>query len=388
MKALSRRVEAFEPSMIRHMTQLAKTHGAINLAQGYPDFDPPREILNKLSEISHQNVHQYAIAAGTLEMRQAIAEKHRHFTGRAVDPESEVVVTCGGTEAMMAALMSLINPGDKVAIFSPFYENYGADSILLGAEPCFVSLIPPHFSLDAQALEETLKLGVKALILCNPANPSGKVFRLEELETIAELVRKYDIYVITDEVYEHIVYPPNEHVYFSELPGMYERTITTNSLSKTYSITGWRLGYTIAPQHITALIKKAHDYLTVGTAAPLQAAVLPALHLPDAYYQELLDTYQHKKKLFLDGLDAIGIRYIEPQAAFYVLVDITDFGYDDDVRFGEDLIRQVGVAGVPGSSFFHEPEHRYIRLHYAKEDATLLEAVERLKNIRKMSPAL
>lgn len=382
MKPLSARVQAFEVSVIRRMTQLADQYKAINLSQGYPEFDPPREILEKLCEIASENVHQYAITSGTVDIRQAIAEKQSRFMGRTIDPDEEVVVTVGGTEAMMATILSLTNPGDKVAVFSPFYENYGADSILAGAEPLFVPLKAPHYALDAETLEKTLKQDVKALILCNPANPTGKVFTLEELQTIAELALKYDIYVITDEVYEHLVYPPYKHHYFGMLPGMFERTIHTNSLSKTYSITGWRLGFTIAPKPITDLIKKAHDYLTVGAAAPLQVAIVPALQFGQDYYDAMLNRYAEKRTLFLRGLDEIGLTYVEPQGAFYVLIDISEFGYTDDIEFGEDLIREVGVAGVPGSSFFHEQEHRYIRLHFAKEEETLKEALRRLGNLR------
>lgn len=283
----------------------------------------------------------------------------------------------------MAAMMSVTNPGDKVVIFSPFYENYGADTILSGAEPIYVPLNPPEFQFDPEVLEDALRQGAKALILCNPSNPCGKVFTREELELIASLAIKYDIYVITDEVYEHIVYAPYRHTYLATLPGMRERTIECSSLSKTYSITGWRLGYVIAPPEIIDRVKKVHDFLTVGAAAPLMEAAVVGLNFPDSYYTELQAHYTHMKNLFLDGLKNIGLHYTEPQGAYYVLVDIGEFGYDSDLQFCEDLARKVGVGAVPGSSFFKEDIHHLVRLHFAKKDETLQEALDRLSEIRK-----
>ncbi|MDE7427916.1 MAG: aminotransferase class I/II-fold pyridoxal phosphate-dependent enzyme, partial [Lachnospiraceae bacterium] len=327
--------------------------------------------------------HQYALTWGAQNFREALAKKQEHFYGMKVDPDSEIVVTCGSTEAMMAAMMSVCNPGDKVVIFSPFYENYGADTILSGAEPVYVPLKPPAFTFDGDELEAAVKQpGVKALILCNPSNPCGKVFTVDELKVIAELAIKYDIYVITDEVYEHIVYQPYAHTCIAMLPGMRERTIICNSLSKTYSITGWRLGFVIASPEITDRVKKVHDFLTVGAAAPLMEAAVVGLQFPDSYYEGLREHYTHMKKLFTEGLQEIGLCFTDPQGAYYVLVDISEFGYESDLLFCEELARKVGVGAVPGSSFFREPENRYIRFHFAKQDATLQKALERLADIR------
>ena len=306
--------------------------------------------------------------------------------GRTIDPNGEIVVTCGSTEAMMAAMMSVTNPGDKVIVFSPFYENYGADTILSGAEPIYVPLIPPEFSFDADVLEAAFRQHPKALILCNPSNPCGKVFTREELQIIANLAKKYDTFVITDEVYEHIVYAPHKHIYFASLPDMWERTISCSSLSKTYSITGWRLGYVIAPPNIIDTVKKVHDFLTVGAAAPLQEAAVTGLRFGDDYYKWLQDKYTEKRDLFLNGLDRIGIQHTVPQGAYYILLDISEFGYKSDLVFCEKLAEYVGVGAVPGSSFFKEPENRYIRFHYAKKNETLENALERLNDIRKKMP--
>jgi len=275
------------------------------------------------------------------------------------------------------------DPGDKVVVFSPFYENYGADTILSGAEPIYVPLIPPSFDFDPNVLEDALRQGAKALILCNPSNPSGKVFSYEELKIIAELAVKYDVFIITDEVYEHIVYAPNRHTYIAALPGMRERTICCSSLSKTYSITGWRLGYTIAPAEITERIRKGHDFLTVGAAAPLQEAVIPGLKFGQDYYDGLLATYTRKRDLIIKGLDEIGIIHTDPQGAYYVMLDISEFGYESDLDFCEVLAERVGVGAVPGSSFFREDVNHLIRLHFAKKDETLNAALERLSDIRK-----
>ena len=299
MRELSDRTANFTDSVIRRMTRIANRYGAVNLSQGFPDFDPPREITDRLSEVAKSGPHQYALTWGAKNFREALAKKYEHFSGINIDPESEIVVTCGSTEAMMAAMMSITNPKDKVVIFSPFYENYGADTILSGAEPIYVPLVPPEFNFDREVLEEAFRQGAKALILCNPSNPCGKVFTYDELMIIAELAKKYDAYVITDEVYEHIVYEPNRHIYMASLPGMRERTIVCNSLSKTYSITGWRLGYVIANKKITDRVKKVHDFLTVGAAAPLMEAAVTGLLFDDSYYDELKAHYTHMKELFV-----------------------------------------------------------------------------------------
>ena len=386
MKELSKRTKTFTDSVIRRMTRIANEYDAINLSQGFPDFDPPKEILNRLEQVAHEDYNQYAITWGAQNFRDALAKKQSKYMNLDLDSNKNIVVTCGSTEAMMAAMMSVCDPNDKVIVFSPFYENYGADSILCGANPIYVPLHPPVFNFDKEELENAFKQNPKALILCNPSNPCGKVFSKEELEYIACLAVKYDTYVITDEVYEHIVYAPYKHTYFASLPGMFERTISCSSLSKTYSITGWRLGYCIAPENIIEQIKKVHDFLTVGAAAPLQEAAVVGLEFSDAYYDELQKLYTHKKDLFLNGLKELNIPHTEPQGAYYVMVDISEFGYDSDLDFCVDLIKNVGVAAVPGSSFFKEEENRYIRFHFAKKDETLLAALNRLKDMRAKIP--
>lgn len=365
------------------MTRISLQYGAVNLSQGFPDFEPPKEILDRLAQVTREDFHQYSITWGAQNFREALAEKQSRLMGRRIDPNEEIVVTCGSTEAMMAAMMTVANPGDKVVVFSPFYENYGADAILSGAEPIYVPLDPPEFDFDADVLEKAFKQHPKALILCNPSNPCGKVFTYEELKLIADLAEQYDVFVITDEVYEHIVYEPNRHIYFASLPGMWERTISCSSLSKTYSITGWRLGYIIAPPRIIDVAKKVHDFLTVGAAAPLQEAAVTGLKFGDDYYRALQEKYTRKRDLFLKGLDDIGIRHTVPQGAYYVLLDISEFGYDSDLEFCEVLARDVGVGAVPGSSFFRENVNHLIRLHFAKKAETLNEALNRLETMRK-----
>lgn len=386
MKELSKRTKTFTDSVIRRMTRIANQYDAINLSQGFPDFDPPKEILNRLEQVAHEDYNQYAITWGAQNFRDALAKKQSKYMNLDLDSNKNIVITCGSTEAMMAAMMSVCDPNDKVIVFSPFYENYGADSILCGANPIYVLLHPPVFNFDKEELENAFKQNPKALILCNPSNPCGKVFSKEELEYIASLAIKYDTYVITDEVYEHIVYAPYKHTYFASLPGMFERTISCSSLSKTYSITGWRLGYCIAPENIIEQIKKVHDFLTVGAAAPLQEAAVVGLEFSDAYYDELQKLYTHKKDLFINGLKELNIPHTEPQGAYYVIVDISEFGYDSDLDFCVDLIKNAGVAAVPGSSFFKEEENRYIRFHFAKKDETLLAALDRLKDMRTKMP--
>lgn len=382
MQQLSNRLDWFTESIIRKMTRIANKYDAINLSQGFPDFDPPKELIENLQKVAVEGPHQYEITWGSKEFREKLAEKQKKFMEIDINPEENIVVTCGSTEAMMVSIMSVCNPGDKVIVFSPFYENYTADAILAGAEPIYVPLIPPEFNYDKEALRKAFEQRPKALILCNPSNPVGKVFTEEELRYIGELAKEYDAYVITDEVYEHIVFKPHKHTYLASLPGMFERTISCSSLSKTYSITGWRLGYVIANKRIIENCKKVHDFLTVGAAAPLQKAAVVGLNFRQEYYDELLSTYERKKKLFLDGLDQIGLKYFEPQGAYYVLVDISEFGGKDDYKFCEWLAQEVGVAAVPGSSFFREEVSNYIRFHFAKKDETLIEALNRLKKIK------
>ena len=386
MPELSKRTESFTDSVIRRMTRVSLKYGAVNLSQGFPEFEPPREILDRLAEVTREDFHQYSITWGAQNFREALARKQSRLMGRTIDPNGEIVVTCGSTEAMMTAMMTVTNPGDKVVVFSPFYENYGADAILTGAEPIYVPLYPPEFNFRPEELEAAFMQHPKALILCNPSNPCGKVFTMEELKMIADLAEKYDTFVITDEVYEHIVYEPNHHIYFASLPGMWERTISCSSLSKTYSITGWRLGYVIAPPRIIETAKKVHDFLTVGAAAPLQEAAVTGLKFGEEYYLELQQKYTKKRDLFLKGLDDIGIEHTVPQGAYYVLLDISRFGFDSDLEFCEVLARDVGVGAVPGSSFFREPVNHLIRMHFAKKDETLLEALSRLDGIRHKIP--
>lgn len=385
MPQTSERIRGFGESVIRKMTRISNQYGAINLSQGFPDFDPPAEIVEAGIRAMRNGPHQYAVTWGDPDFRRALAEKQSRFMGRDIDPDRNVVVTCGSTEAMMAAMLTVCNPGDKVIVFSPFYENYGADTILSGAQPIFVPLLPPDFTFDEAVLEAAFSQKPKALILCNPSNPSGKVFTEGELLTIARLAERHDVFVITDEVYEHIVFEPHRHRYFASLPGMFERTISCSSLSKTYSITGWRLGYAIAPAAVVDGLKKVHDFLTVGAAAPLQAAAVAGLRFPQAYYAALAEAYSRKRDVFLSSLDKAGLTYYPPQGAYYVLVDIAPFIADTgegDTGFSEWLIRRVGVAAVPGSSFFREPVHNYVRFHFAKKEETLVAAGERLLHIQ------
>ena len=384
MLNLSARTAGFTDSVIRRMTRISSQYGAVNLSQGFPDFNPPQALLDRLAEVSREDFHQYSVTWGAQNLREALAEKQSRYMGFPIDPNGEITVTCGSTEAMMAAMMTVANPGDKVIVFSPFYENYGADTILCGAEPIYVPLTPPDFRFDPEVLEDAFRRRPKALVLCNPSNPCGRVFTMGELEIIASLAARYDAYVITDEVYEHIVYAPGRHVYFATLPGMWERTISCSSLSKTYSITGWRLGYTIAPAEISERIKKVHDFLTVGAAAPLQEAVIPGLRFGQDYYDDLLAKYAHKRELFLRGLDGLGLAHNTPEGAYYVLLDISRYGFDSDLQFCEMLARDIGVGAVPGSSFFREPVNHLIRLHFAKKDETLLDALNRLEGLKKL----
>ena len=384
MQEMSRKSQYFTDSVIRRMTRIALDCGAINLAQGFPDFDPPKALTDRLAEVSAMGPHQYPITMGAPNFRRALAEKCGRFMGRTIDPNTECVVTIGSTEAMVDTLFALTNPGDKIIMFSPYFENYRAQTLLVGCEPIFVPLVPPTFDYDANVLEDAFKQGAKAILICNPSNPSGKVFTRAELQQIAELAIRYDTYVIMDEVYEHIVYEPHEHVYMNSLPGMWERTVSCSSLSKTYSITGWRLGYAIAPKHIMDRIKQYHDFNTVGAASPLMEAAVVGLEMPDSYYAEFGAHYAHMKKLFTEGLDRIGIPYTDPQGAYFVLADIAPFlkPGQDDVSFCEDLARKVGVATVPGSSFFKEDVPNIVRMHFAKKDETLYEALNRLSDMK------
>lgn len=382
MPDTAHRLHQFTESVIREMTRIANAYNAINLSQGFPDFDPPPELVAAAKRALDEGFHQYAVTWGAPRFREALARKQRRWMGLDLDPDTNMVVTCGGTEAMMTAMMTACNPGDRVIVFSPFYENYGADTILTGAEPIYVPLHPPEFRFDPDELRAAFQQGAKALVLCNPSNPTGRVFTREELEIIADLAREFDAFVLTDEVYEHIVYSPHVHTYTASLPDMFDRTISTGSLSKTYSITGWRLGYVIASPEVIAEAKKVHDFLTVGAAAPLQEAAATALDFPDAYYEELLSGYRKRRDCFLGYLDRAGLRYTEPQGAYYVLVDISDFGFKDDTAFCRWMAKEIGVAAVPGSSFFHDPIHHLVRFHFAKREETLHQAGERLLQLK------
>ena len=388
MPQLSNRVQSFTDSVIRRMTRISDEHGAINLSQGFPDFDPPKEIMDALAKAAYEGPHQYSITFGAENFREALAKKQGKAIGREINPDTEIVVTCGGTEAMMCAMMTICNPGDKVLVFSPFYENYGADAILSGADPIYVPLVPPTYDFDISIIENGFKQGAKAIIVCNPSNPCGKVFSREELMAIGELAVKYDAFVVTDEVYEHMVYAPYQHTCVASLPGMYEHTITCNSLSKTYSITGWRLGYLIGPAEVIEGAKKVHDFLTVGAAAPLQEAATVGLNFPQSYYDNLLEVYTKKRDYFLVGLDKIGLKRNVPQGTYFVMIDIQEFldlpqfnGFTD-MEFCEWMIKNVGVAAVPGSSFFKEEVYHLIRLHFAREEKTLDEALSRLAKLK------
>ena len=370
MKPLSDKTAGFTDSVIRRMTRVSNQYGAVNLSQGFPDFDPPKEILDALAKVAYEGPHQYSITFGAENFREALAKKQGKAIGREINPETEIVVTCGGTEAMMSAMMTICNPGDKVMVFSPFYENYGADAILSGAEPIYIPLVPPTYEFDINLVEEGFKAGAKAIIVCNPSNPCGKVFTREELTQIGELAVKYDGFVVTDEVYEH--------------------TITCNSLSKTYSITGWRLGYLIGPEEVIEGAKKVHDFLTVGAAAPLQEAAVAGLEFPESYYENLLALYTKKREHFLNGLDEIGLKHNVPQGTYFVMIDIQEFldlpqfaGYTD-LEFCEWMIKNIGVAAVPGSSFFREEVNNLIRLHFAREEKTIDEALARLKKLKEL----
>ncbi len=383
MHKLANRLDHFSDSVIRRMTRIANQYQAINLSQGFPDFDPPKPLIDALKQAADDGPHQYEITWGSAEFRRLLAKKQQKLMNIDINPDENVLVTCGSTEAMMCAVMTVCNPKDKVIIFSPFYENYGADAILSDATPIYVPLIPPTFEFDKQQLRQAFEQGAKALILCNPSNPCGKVFTKAELDYISQLAIEFDAYIITDKVYEHMVYAPHKHLYLASFPNMKERTICCSSLSKTYSITGWRLGYIIADKKIIDGCKMIHDFLTVGAAAPLQKAACAGLALGEDYYQQLIQTYTDKRHLFLSGLDDIGLTYYEPQGAYYVLVDISEINpFNTDFEFCEWLIREVGVAAVPGSAFFKHPEYRYIRFHFAKQEPTLIAALERLSKLK------
>jgi aminotransferase len=389
-KMISAKAERFTESVIREMTRLAMQHGAINLAQGFPDFSAPAGIKQAAMDAIAADINQYAITWGAKPLRDAIAEKFERTQGQRVDPEREITVCCGSTEAMISAMLAVINPGDEVVIFEPFYENYGPDAILSGATPRFVPLLSPaseggEFTFDRDRLAAAFNARTKAIILNTPNNPTGKVFRREEMEFIRELCLRWDAFCITDEIYEHILYDGAEHISMARLDGMRERTITINGMSKTYSVTGWRVGWCIAAPEVTSAIRKVHDFLTVGAAAPLQQAGAVALRMPESYYARLAADYLLRRDRTLGMLRDAGFRCFTPRGAYYVMTDISQFGFSDDVTFTRHLIQDVGVAAVPGSSFYSKPSDgaQQVRFCFCKTDATLNAAAERLKSLKK-----
>ena len=384
MQPMSRKCAQFTDSVIRRMTRIAIANDAINLAQGFPDYDPPKALTDRLAEVSALGPHQYPITMGAPNFRQALARKAGRFMGRTLNPDTEMVVTIGSTEAMVDTIFALTNPGDKIAMFSPYFENYRAQAIFADCEPVFIPLVPPTFDFDPNVIEDAFKQGCKAILICNPSNPCGKVFTYDELKVIADLCIKYDVYAIMDEVYEHIIYDGRQHIYMNSLPGMWERTVSCSSLSKTYSITGWRLGYAIAPQPIMDKIKQYHDFNTVGAPSPLMEAAVVGLDMPDSYYEEFGAHYAHMKKLFTEGLTAMGMEYTDPQGAYFVLANIGQYlkPGQTDVEFCEWMAEKVGVAAVPGTSFFKENVNDIVRIHFAKKDETLYEALNRLNDMK------
>jgi aminotransferase len=380
----SAKAARFTESVIREMTRLAQLHGAVNLSQGFPDFPATAEVKDAARRAIAEDVNQYAITWGARSLRQAIAAKFTRLYGVPVDPEREITVTCGSTEAMIATLLAVLDPGDEVVIFEPFYENYGPDAILSGATPRFVRLRPPDWSFDPDELARAFTRKTRAVIVTTPNNPTGKVFSREELECVAALCRAHDAVAVTDEIYEHILYDGATHVPMAALPGMAARTITINGMSKTYSVTGWRVGWAIAPPALTDAIRKVHDFLTVGAAAPLQEAGALALSLPDAYYAELARGYARRRERLLGILERSGFRVHKPRGAYYVMTEIDGLGWDDDVAFSRHLVQEIGVAVVPGSSFYDDPRdgRRQVRFAFCKKDETLDEAERRLARLR------
>ena len=384
---ISKKAEQFTESVIREMTRQANLHGAINLSQGFPDFACPEEIKLAACDAIMADVNQYAITWGAKRFRDAIARKSSWYLGLEVDPEREITVTCGSTEAMIAAMMAIVNPGDEVIVFEPFYENYGPDAILSGATPRFVTLHAPDWNFDPDELAAAFNDNTKAIIINTPNNPTGKVFSRGELEIIASLCMKWNAIAITDEIYEHILFNDKKHIALAGLDGMRDRTITINGLSKTYSVTGWRVGYTIAPPEITQAIRKVHDFLTVGAAAPLQEAGVHALNLPASYYEKLQSDYTARRDRILQVLKNVGFVCFDPDGAYYVMTDISAFGYKDDLEFSRFLVKDIGVAVVPGSSFYHEPHlgRSQVRFTFCKKDETLAAAEERLQKLKPLA---
>ncbi|HET7212801.1 MAG TPA: aminotransferase class I/II-fold pyridoxal phosphate-dependent enzyme [Terriglobia bacterium] len=380
---VSQKAQQFTESVIREMTRLALRHGAVNLAQGFPDFPAPAEVKEAAVRAVQADINQYAITWGAREFRRAIAERFEKDSGLAIDPEREITVCCGATEAMIASLLAIVDPGEEVVVFEPFYENYGPDAIISGAVPRFVPLRPPDWTFDPEELAAAFDGRTRALILNTPNNPTGKVFSQEELETIAGIVQRSDAFVVTDEIYQYLVYEGRRHISMASLPGMRERTITINSMSKTYSVTGWRVGYAIAPPEITEAIRKMHDFLTVGAAAPLQQAGITALRIEEDYYHKLREDYLKRRNRLLTVLEKAGFKCFKPYGAYYIMTDISSFGFADDIAFTRHLIEKVGVAAVPGSSFYRDRSlgSQQVRFTFCKKEATLDEAARRMEQL-------
>jgi aminotransferase len=381
---LSHKAARFTESVIRGMSIEARKYGAVNLAQGMPDFPAPAEVKAAACRAIEADINQYAITWGAADLRRAIAEHAAWHLGLAVDPETEITVTCGSTEAMLVALLSIINPGDEVILSQPFYENYWPDCVIAGAIPRFVPIRPPGWTFDPDELAAAFNDKTKAIVVCNPNNPTGTVFTRDELEQVATLCRKWDVIAITDEIYEHILYDGRTHVSLATLPGMKERTVTIGGMSKTYSVTGWRVGTMIAPPHLTHAFRQMHDYVSIGAAAPLQAAGAVAYRLPRPYYDNLASDYQARRDKFCSALISVGFDLEPPQGAYYVMAGIDAFGATDDIEFARHLVREIGVATVPGSSFFRDKElgRNYVRFCFCKRDETLDAAIERLRGLR------
>ena len=383
---LSLKAEQFTESVIREMTRLALHYGAVNLSQGFPDFPAPAEIKRAAQDAIASDINQYAVTWGAKPLRDAIAEKFERTQSVAVDPEREITVCCGATEAMIASLMAIINPGDEVVAFEPFYENYGPDSIISGATPRFVRLHPPDWTFDPKELAAAFNSSTKAIILNSPNNPTGKVFTRAELECIRDQCVRWDTFAISDEIYEHMLYDGAVHISIAALDGMRERSITINALSKTYSVTGWRVGWAIAPPEVTGPIRKVHDFLTVGAAAPLQAAGAVALRFPQSYYDTMAREYAERRERMLSMLTEAGFKCGRPQGAYYIMADIAAFGFPDDVSFAKHLVKDIGVAGVPGSSFYRNPAdgRTQLRFTFCKMEKTMQLAAERLAKLKRL----
>lgn len=381
---ISHKAQQFTESVIREMTRLAIEHSAVNLAQGFPDFPAPEEVKEAAVRAIRADVNQYSITWGAREFRRAIAERFEKDTGLAVDPERELTVCCGATEAMISSLLAVADPGDEVVVFEPFYENYGPDAIICGATPRFVRLRPPDWSFDPDELAAAFSGNTRAIVLNTPNNPTGKVFTREELETVAQLCRRWDSYAICDEIYQYLVYDGMSHISIATLPEMRERTITINSMSKTYSVTGWRVGYAIAPPEVSNAIRKMHDFITVGAPAPLQEAGAVALRLSDEYYRDICRNYAGRRDRFLRALEEAGFRCFKPRGAYYIMTDISGFGFPSDVEFTRYLVQEAGVAAVPGSSFYSQggAGGQQVRFCYSKTEATLDEAARRLAKLK------